>query len=245
MEPFRAMIEFVQTQFCNSKTHARGDGHAVVLFPGLGTDHSYMTPLASHCERLGYTCHHWGRGRNTGPTGPILTWLRDLAGDVDDLIRGHPNKVTLIGWSLGGVYAREVAKAIPQRVRQVVTLGTPYLNVRESTNARWLYDIVSAGPNTLHPRLARQLETAPPVFTTSVYSRSDGIVAWQACRLPPGPLTENIEVHSSHLGLIWHPDVLRIVASCLRRMIATEWSAMARHPSAHRDVIAQSVGLTV
>ena len=216
------MLELAHAQFSDCKNHARGDGHAVVLFPGLGTDHSCMAPLANHCQRLGYACRHWGRGRNTGPTGPILTWLRHLASDIEELIREYPKKVTLMGWSLGGIYAREVAKAIPGRVRRVVTLGTPCRNVSDSTNVRWLYDVLNPGSAMLSASLKTRLKTPPPVPTTSIYSRSDGIVAWEACRLAPGSLAENIEVDSSHLGLIWHPDVFQVIAKRLSRTTAAE-----------------------
>ena len=218
MEPVRAILELAQTQLFVSKNQEQGDGHAVVLFPGLGADQAYMTPLAVHCRRLGHPCLHWGRGRNTGPIGPTVAWLDNLAEEIDELIGGYSERVTLIGWSLGGIYAREVAKAIPERVRQVITLGTPSANISESTNARWLYEMVNGGGSAaLNPELAARLGTPPPLPTTSTYSRSDGVVAWQACRLPPGAMRENVEVDSSHLGLTWHPDVLKVVAEHLRQ----------------------------
>jgi pimeloyl-ACP methyl ester carboxylesterase len=123
--------------------------------------------------------------------------------------------VTLIGWSLGGLYAREIAKALPHRVRQVITLGTPFARIANSTNVQWLFELLSGTSAAVDTALARRLAAAPPVPTTSIYSRSDGVVAWQACVAKPSPLAENVEVESSHLGLIWHPDVLRIVADRL------------------------------
>lgn len=219
IEPFRALLELAQSQFVGSPAHPTGDGHAVVLFPGLGADHSYMAPLAKHCERLGYTTHHWGRGRNIGPSGSPTSWLRQLAADVDELVRHHRERVTLIGWSLGGLYAREVAKALSARIRQVITLGTPSANLSDSTNVGWLYELLSGASDEVSRSLAMTLRTLPPVPTTSIYSRSDGIVAWQACRVTPGPQAENVEVESSHLGLVWHPEVLRVVAERLGRKL--------------------------
>jgi hypothetical protein len=214
------------------------DGHAVVLFPGLGADRTFMTPLAKHCERLGYACHHWGRGRNTGPTGSLAAWLRDLADDIDDMVGSDSETVTLIGWSLGGLYAREVAKALPGRVRQVITLGTPSADVSGSTNVGWLYELLNGGPAAMSRSLATTLKTPPPVPVTSIYSRSDGIVAWQACCVPPGARAENIEVESSHLGLVWHPDVLEIVADRLSQAEGnwTAWERRAKRTGERRIV---------
>jgi len=216
LEPVRAMLEFARMQLADvTAANARGDGHAVVLFPGLGADQRLMQTLARHCEGLGYDVYHWGRGRNTGPQGDPGSWIDALAHDIDALIGTAHDQATLIGWSLGGLYAREIAKAIPHRVRQVITLGTPIKRLPNATNVQWLFELLSRNSSTIDPALARRLSEPPPVPTTVIYSRSDGIVAWQACVGRTSALAENIEVESSHLGLIWHPDVLRIVADRL------------------------------
>ena len=216
LEPVRAMLEFARTQLMDvTAANTQGDGHAVVLFPGLGADHRVMQTLARHCEGLGYDVHHWGRGRNTGPDGDPARWLDALALEIDALVRPAHAQATLIGWSLGGLYAREIAKALPGRVRQVITLGTPFARLANSTNVQWLFELLSGTSSAVDAALARRLSAPPPVPTTSIYSRSDGVVAWQACIGRPSPTAENIEVESSHLGLIWHPDVLRIVADRL------------------------------
>ena len=216
LEPVRALLEFARMQFTEALPgQARGDGHAVVLFPGLGADHRFMDPLARHCEQLGYDVSHWGRGRNTGPEGDPTQWLQALADEIDALVVPAEREVTVIGWSLGGLYAREIAKALPHRVRQVITLGTPFARIANSTNVQWLYEFLSGASTSVDKALARRLAAPPPVPTTSIYSRSDGVVAWRACVGKPSPLAENIEVESSHLGLVWHPDVLRIVGDRL------------------------------
>lgn len=215
LEPLRAALEFARMQFTPDETASRGDGHAVVLFPGLAADHRLMTPLAKHCARLGYTAHDWGRGYNTGPAGDALQWLRELAAEVAITMPDARKGITLIGWSLGGLYAREIAKAIPGRVRQVITLGTPFARLADSTNVQWLFELLNGTRGAVDASFARALRMPPPVPTTSIYSRSDGVVAWQACLGKPGPQSENLEVESSHLGLVWHPDVLRIVGDRL------------------------------
>ena len=220
IEPMRAMLEFMRLQFASADDHAKGDGHAVVLFPGLGADDRFMVPLARHCERLGYECFHWGRGRNAGPRGDPATWVRGLAGEVDALTEHNGRGVTLIGWSLGGFYAREIAKALPTRARQVITLGCPFAQTADATNVGWLFEWLSGASSMVPERYAKVLRRPPPVPTTSIYSRSDGVVAWQACRVQPGPIAQNVEVASSHLGLVWHPEVLKIVADRLAQPAA-------------------------
>ena len=216
LEPLRALFEFARMQLTESSpAQARGDGHAVVLFPGLGADHRFMDPLARHCADLGYDVRHWGRGRNTGPDGDPTRWLDALAQEIDALVPSSQREVTLIGWSLGGLYAREIAKSLPHRVRQVITLGTPFARLANSTNVQWLYEFLSGTTAAVDTAFARRLAMTPPVPTTSIYSLTDGVVAWQACVGKASPLSENIEVASSHLGLIWHPDVLHIVADRL------------------------------
>ena len=214
IEPVRALFEYVR-HYLSSGDHAEGDGHAIVLFPGLGADERLMTPLARHCERLGYECFDWGRGRNAGPDGDAAAWIGELGDEIDALTAHNDNGVTLIGWSLGGFYAREIAKARPHRIRQVITLGCPFAQVGDSTNVGWLFELLNGGSATVPAGYARELRAPPPVPTTSIYSRSDGVVAWQACRVKPGPIAENVEVESSHLGLVWHPEVLRVIADRL------------------------------
>jgi len=97
----------------------------------------------------------------------------------------------------------------------VITLGTPFASVARSTNVEWLFELLNGNMPIVDGRIALRLRTPPPVPTTSIYSRSDGVVAWRACLTQPGSLSENVEVESSHLGLVWHPDVLRVVGDRL------------------------------
>ena len=124
---------------------------------------------------------------------------------------------SLLGWSLGGLYAREVAKRLDAgRVRQVVTIGTPVSAAPRHTHAALVYRLLNGSPPPSDGRLLRTLREAPPVPTTAIYSRGDGVVAWQACLDGTrAPHVENVEAPGSHCGMCWNPAVLRIVADRL------------------------------
>ena len=107
----------------------RGDGHPVLVLPGLLADDVSTRTLRAVLRRLGYDVHGWGLGRNIGPTAACVTGMRDL---LDHLADKHGKPVTLIGWSLGGIFARDLARRTPDSVRQVVTLGSPFRLARNS-----------------------------------------------------------------------------------------------------------------
>lgn len=211
-EPWRAAYEYISHKLTAVDPAARGDNHTVVIFPGMGTDGRSVAPLRQYCESLGYHAVDWGRGFNTGPQGNVDAWLEDLAQDVTTLLAGKKKQATLIGWSLGGLYAREVAKLIPAQMRQVITLGTPFNADSDHTNVGWLYKLLTHSSPTQSTSFAKRLRTAPPAPTTSIYSRTDGVVAWQSCLHEKASIrVEDIEVHGSHMGMAWNPAVLRIL----------------------------------
>lgn len=215
LEPFRAVIEYSRLCMMDWRGAPTGDGHPVIIFPGLGTNGTWAAPLKSYCRELGYAAEDWGRGLNRGPSGDIERWLDDLATDVSAIIGNAKGRCTLIRWSLGGIYAREMAKRLPKRVRQVITIGAPFAANSEQTNAGWLYRLLSGRRLHIdHQALSEKLRAAPPVPTTAIYSRTDGVVAWQACR-ETGTNSENVEVRSSHIGLVWNPTVLAVIADRL------------------------------
>jgi pimeloyl-ACP methyl ester carboxylesterase len=134
--------------------------------------------------------------------------------DVRALFERDKRPISLVGWSLGGLYARELAKELPEHARCVITLGTPFTGHPRGTNAWRFYEMVS-GQRVQDPTLIEGLRRAPPVPTTSIYSRSDGIVSWRCSVNEPGPLVENIEVHASHVGMGLNPVALYAVADRL------------------------------
>lgn len=178
----------------------RGDGHAVVVLPGLGGGDSSTAPLRWFLGRLGYRTHGWGLGFNRG-------FGRRVSDGLDALLAaaGEAGPVSLVGWSLGGVHAVELARRRPDAVHSIITLGSPLAGRR---------------PPPQH------------VPMTSIYSRTDAIVTWRASLLPSRPLHQNVEVRGSHLGLGHNPAVAVVVADRLaedprswRRFAPPRWAS--------------------
>ncbi len=192
----------------------RGDGHTVIVFPGLGASDTSTVPIRRYLEALGHHVLGWEQGNNFGPRAGVLEAARQR---VREAFEVSGKKVSLVGWSLGGIYAREIAKELPECVRCVVTLGTPFAGAPKSTNAWRLYEAVS-GREIDRESEKYELHVAPPVPTTSVFSRTDGIVAWQGSIQPPQTShehTENIEVVASHFGIGLNPSAWWAVADRL------------------------------
>ena len=189
-----------------------GDGHTVLVFPGLSAGDATTAPLRGYLASRGYQTLGWGQGFNFGPRARVLQAARR---HVKQACESSGRKVSLIGWSLGGVYARELAKELPDRVRTVITLGSPFAGPPKSTNAWRVYEWAS-GRKIERERGRFDLPAAPPQPTTSIFSRSDGIVAWQgSIQQPDHAQTENIEVLASHVGLGVNPSAWWAVADRL------------------------------
>ncbi|HTP72740.1 MAG TPA: alpha/beta fold hydrolase [Burkholderiaceae bacterium] len=189
----------------------RGDGHAVLVYPGLLASDFSTRPLRRLLRTLGHDARGWDQGRNNGARAGVL----DQALQRLRAVRAETGRnVSLVGWSLGGLYARELAKEAPEIVRIVVSLGSPFTGPRDASNARRTYEWLQRGREQSHHR-HEDLRIPPPVPTTSIYTRTDGIVAWQCSLETPGPMTENIEVHASHMGLGVNPLALYALADRL------------------------------
>ncbi len=208
-----------------------GDGHPVTVFPGLSANDASTLPLRAYLERLGYKASGWNQGFNFGPRDGVLDRAKR---QLQDRFAASGQKLSLVGWSLGGIYARELAKQMPDQVRSVITLGTPFAGSPRSTNAWRIYQL-ARGRDALHEVAQYDLPVAPPVPTTSVYSRSDGIVAWQASLQEPDtdhPRTENVEVLASHIGLGLNPSAWWVIADRLAQPEG-EWKPFARKSGLH------------
>jgi dienelactone hydrolase len=191
----------------------RGDGHPVLTLPGFLASDLSMAPMRRYLQELGYDSRAWRMGRNTGGVTRMRAALRDRLAEIH---ASTGRKVSIVGWSLGGVYARDLALQAPEMVRYVVTLGSPFANDVRATNATRLYEALSGEAVEDNFELREAISGDLPVPTTSIYSRSDGIVNWRTCLLRPSETAENIEVYlASHVGLGVNPAVLWAVADRL------------------------------
>ena len=205
-------------------TASRGDGHSVLVLPGLVAPDASTAMLRRFLGRQGWRAHGWRQGFNLGPREGVLEACVER---IRTLQRESGRKVSLVGWSLGGVFARELSKVLPQAVRQVITLGSPVGAGGDASNARSIYEFVS-GKRAYAPELMARLHEPAPVPCTSIYSRSDGVVHWRSSLQPRGALAENIAVPASHTGMGMNPLVLSLVAERL----AQSESNWRPHPAA-------------
>lgn len=181
----------------------QGDGHPVLVLPGLLASDVSTQPLRMFLRQKGYHVKGWELGRNLGPREGMLQSMQER---VAKMYERSQQLVSIVGWSLGGVYAREVARSMPDQVRQVITLGSPlYGDPQTSSNAWGVYHMVR--DRSRHHEDFRG-DCAPPVPTTSIYTRGDGVVGWGCSVERKGPQTDNIEINSAtHVGLGVNPLV--------------------------------------
>ena len=191
---------------------AAGDGHPVIVIPGFGADARATAPLREALRAAGHDLRDWGQGRNTGMSRKIG---QGLGQTVQEAAERSAGPVSLIGWSLGGVFARELARRMPETIRQVITLGSP-IQDGDHTTIGMLFRLQNRGTPSITPEALRQERAAPPpVPCTAIYTISDGIVPWQASLEQEGPQTRNIRVRGSHMGMPANPQVWKACAEIL------------------------------
>lgn len=185
----------------------RGDGHSVLVLPGFLATNNSTIPMRSLLRRLGYDAHGWESGRNVRVDNSLI---ERIGAQIERLSDNSGRKVSLVGWSLGGTLAREFAKLHPEHVRLVISLGSPISDDRRHTNARRLFEHFNGEvPEPMRDGQFSRLDIAPPVPTTSIFTRTDGIVHWRgSVQHPSATPSENILVHASHLGLGVNPSVM-------------------------------------
>ena len=215
-EGVRAIVEYFQglifiTTFKYKKI---GDSQPVLAVPGLLCTDFAMLLLRTFVKRLGFTAYGWELGRNLGD----LNELRDinrLNERVDAIYQKHNQKITLIGWSMGGIYVRELAKQRPHLFSQIITMGSPFGDTLAPNYATWIFEKLT-DTSRIDEKWRLQISNPAPIPTTAIYSKQDGIVPWQAClELFEDETHKNMEVKGSHWGMGTNPKVLQIVADKL------------------------------
>lgn len=192
-----------------------GDGHPVLVLPGFLASDTSTARLRSYLDSIGYVAYGWEMGRNYGKEEALYE-LSDL---VEKIHKEHRRKVSIIGWSLGGVYARQLGKMQSDKVRQVITLACPFRGIGEANNVAWIYNLITGGERVadVNQDLIRDLPKPAPVPTTCIYSKQDGVVPWEYCmEAVEDHLHQNIEVRGSHLGMAHNPSVLKIITDRLQ-----------------------------
>jgi pimeloyl-ACP methyl ester carboxylesterase len=211
----RALLEFNASLLLSPllMRAPRGDGHPVLALPGFLASDLSMAPMRRYLKQLGYDTYAWKMGRNLGGIASRRNALKSL---LNDIHTSTGRKVSIVGWSLGGIYARDLALQLPDMVRSVTTLGSPFANDVRATNATRLYEALSGETVEHNSELTKAIAGDLPVPATSIYSRTDGIVNWRTSLLRPSDTAENIEVHlASHIGLGVNAAALWAVADRL------------------------------
>ncbi|MFT5914400.1 MAG: pimeloyl-ACP methyl ester carboxylesterase [Flammeovirgaceae bacterium] len=211
----RAMFDWGLSIFSKPiwKDLPNGNGEPVLVLPGFMASDISTKYLRNFLKKKNYTPYSWGLGRNKGDftnTSPTIF------SNLDKITSHHNQKIHLIGWSLGGVFAREIAKEKPDLVKSVITMGSPFANINQKTNASWLFDFVSKRVKTNEEYSKMDTIHEPPTMpSTAIFSKSDGIVNWKGCLEPEMPHTENVQVHAAHMSLGVHPASLVCIADRL------------------------------
>jgi pimeloyl-ACP methyl ester carboxylesterase len=240
----RALAELVSLQGASPLLSfaPKGDGHPVMVLPGFLAGSGTTAPLRRFLTSKGYETFCWGLGRNLGPLA-IGPEGELLAQRLESIHRKMKRKISLVGWSLGGIMARELAKRYPKLVRQVITMGSPFGGNIRANHVWRIYEGVTGqqiDPETMRKELG-DLAAPPPVPTTAIFSRGDGVVAWQSCVERKAKHTDNIEVYASHCGLGVNPSVHFAVADRLA-LPEREWQPFDRTASTWRRFVYPSSG---
>ena len=190
----------------------RGDGHHVVAIPPFGVGDSFTAVLRRYLSQLGYHVHRWSRSEILALHRLSTVALKRL--DEITAVAGGP--VSMIGHSLGGIYAREIARAAPDHVRRVITVGSPFGGDLKS-NVVWpLYEsITGTRIKGIPPEVLARVNDPLPVPSTAIFTRTDGVVAWHSCIDEEAPEAENVKVPGSHIGLLHNPAALYVIADRL------------------------------
>jgi pimeloyl-ACP methyl ester carboxylesterase len=191
-----------------------GDGHPVLVLPAFIANDASTRPLRRALGRKGHRMYGWNLGFNTGPHERLYGGAERL---IQELADRHGAKVSLVGWSLGGLMARELARTHGEYVRSVITLASPFrLRAGDGARASKLYRLLAPYDERFVGHIAREQHRPPlDVPATSIYTRTDGISRWHTCIGVDSPTSENIEVYSTHCGLMFNVPAVVAIADRL------------------------------
>lgn len=221
-EAHRALVDIINLRFSRELLNSapRGDGHPVIILPGfLGSD-AYNASLRRFLGKLDYQVHGWGLGRNLGPRTGVLEQLENR---IDSLLSHYDTPVSLIGHSLGGIFAREMARRFPERIRQVISLGSPFGKGRLGASYPARLYMAMNPIEEAPPFMEESLHEAPPVPTTAVYTLGDGVVNWRTTVQFDGhEFSQSIQVRGSHCAMTLNPGIWYLLAERLAQPLG-EW----------------------
>lgn len=183
----------------------------VMLLPGFGSHPRRMKPMADALAAAGHEVHEWGLGFNFGPTPDNFLFLMRRVGA---LARRRGQAVVLVGWSLGGLFAREIARRQPEIVSKVITMGTPFSGDPRANNAWRAYEVVT-GHAVDAPPIECDFTAKPPVPTIALWSPRDGIIAPRAAKGWPSERDRAVAVRCTHIGFASSPPA---IAEVLRQI---------------------------
>lgn len=192
----------------------RGRGEHVMALPGYGANEASMLVLQGFLQLLGYRAWGWGIGRNLGDVGRILPRVLER---MDELVETSGEPLHLVGWSLGGYIAREAARERPDLVRSVVTLGSPVVGGPKYTTVADRYRRQGVDLDEIERLVDARYDRPLCVPVTAIFSKDDRVVAWEACIDRRSPGIEHVQVHTTHVGLGFCPEVYRVIAERLAR----------------------------
>lgn len=212
-QPLRQLLHMPRVRRSAASTLCEGDGQPVIVFPLQGTGPESTAQLRGLLQELGFRPYDWGHGVDRGPGQMGLSrWLRKLEECVIDVFEATQAPVTLLGWGLSGIYARELAKRTDPLVRQVITLGAPFNTAADPQRQCRVVAMLDTGPDRMPLAVRTRLRQCPPVPCTSIYSKDDGVVRREQCMEKEGAHSENIELSGvRHDALHSHPKALEVI----------------------------------
>lgn len=212
-ESIRSFFETIRGIFflLMTKKSNEGNGRAVMVVPGLLATDFWTIILRSYLKQKGFTVYGWELGANFGQVEKLPL----LAQRIQKISQQHNQKISIVGWSMGGLFCREVCHQIPDSIQRVITIGSPFANVHAPNYAKWIYELLNDESSAENAPTSR-LPLTTPMSSVAIYSKKDGVLPWEACiDKVTDENHKNSEIVSSHFGMCANPNALKSVFSAL------------------------------